>query len=415
MIEQAGECGGVKTDAALVDGELDRIQIGLEPRLQHEGAVDAFLQSVVALLQQAQLGGRRGDAVAGAGHIGGCIGGGGLGGAGGQGDAIGTGAVEALAVEDLEHAHEVAVLGLGHAHGQAADLDVAVQAGLQALPEVGTLGPLGEEVVQQGALGIAGGGAAESGKADPERRAQAHRFAQVAGAARALHLGQGLGLLRQRHGHRELAVEGIGFEVDGADGAIHLYAIDFPREAGTLGYEVAVDGGAGLGAACGVGGAARHADAADTQGVEAKKLAGIGHPVLVDVAPDLQGAPGEVGGVELAVGVGIQIGQGVEAVHGVLAIGLERVDAEELSAGVDGAVGVEVANEDGVVGADPARAGADGVGVVVEEDGAVGALEFQAITVEVEHQGVHGLAPSARLLVTSVARFTDSIWKPVIP
>ena len=99
--------------------------------------------------------------------------------------------------------------------------------------------------------------------------------------------------------------------------------------------------------------------------------------------------------VKLAIGVEIEVGQGVEAIDGTLAVELDGVDAEQLAAGVDGAVAVEVAHQDAVVGADPAGAGADAVGVVVEEDGAGGALQLQAVAVQIEHQGVDRLAPSA--------------------
>ena len=74
-----------------------------------------------------------------------------------------------------------------------------------------------------------------------------------------------------------------------------------------------------------------------------------------------------------------------------LSAGDQRVDPEELSARVDAAIAVAVQYQPGVIGQQPAGAGAYAVGVVVEEHGAVRAAYpygFDAVAVEVDGQGV---------------------------
>ena len=73
--------------------------------------------------------------------------------------------------------------------------------------------------------------------------------------------------------------------------------------------------------------------------------------------------------------------------------GDQRVHPKQLAAGIDGAVAVAVQHQPGVVGAQPAGASADAVGVVVEEGGDAVVDDgggFDAVAVEVDGQGVAG-------------------------
>ena len=78
------------------------------------------------------------------------------------------------------------------------------------------------------------------------------------------------------------------------------------------------------------------ADGGDAGGGEGLQLAGLGDAVAVEVAPDLQVDEGGVAGVDDVVSVAVEQAERGEAVGGGA--------AEELIAGFDEAVGVEVAD-----------------------------------------------------------------------
>ena len=135
--------------------------------------------------------------------------------------------------------------------------------------------------------------------------------------------------------------------------------------------------------------------------------------VLIQVLPQLDLGERSVVRIEDAITVAgraddavacVQGAQGLEAVAGVAGDGVEveragnslgdgdqGVDAKEFAATVDAAVAVTVEHEPGVVAFEPARAGLDAIGVVVEQDGVTAGRDadgFDAVTVEVDGQRV---------------------------
>ncbi|MDZ4074027.1 MAG: hypothetical protein U1E04_04650 [Hylemonella sp.] len=128
------------------------------------------------------------------------------------------------------------------------------------------------------------------------------------------------------------------------------------------------DGTAVAAGSCAVG---PQVDAGDAQGVQGLELTLLAHAVLVQVAPNAQFRVGGVGDGDLTVGITVERTESGKAVGGGLAVGQQGLVAEEFAAGVDGAVAIQIANEHAVVGADPLGAGADAVGIVVEENVAI--------------------------------------------
>ncbi|WP_426390471.1 hypothetical protein [Variovorax sp. R-27] len=148
------------------------------------------------------------------------------------------------------------------------------------------------------------------------------------------------------------------------------------RKAGALRNKVAVDGRACLAATGRVGGTAAYPNSGDAQLIQREEFARIRDSVLIEIAPDFNLTPGEVRTSEVAIGVAIQIGQGVEGIGCLLPVALDGVNTEQLSPGLDIAIAVEVTNKDTVVRANPAGARLDAVGVVVEQNRAIGSLQF---------------------------------------
>ena len=129
----------------------------------------------------------------------------------------------------------------------------------------------------------------------------------------------------------------------------------------------------------------------DTDLGQGEQLTGIGHTVLVQIAPQAQVGKVRIGGVDPAVGVGVFLGQRVEAVDGIAAEGQRCGIAKQLAAAVDEAVAVAVQREESVIGLDPAgahaHAGTGGVEIDVAA-GVVRARGLDAIAIEVEHQRI---------------------------
>ena len=153
-------------------------------------------------------------------------------------------------------------------------------------------------------------------------------------------------------------VEGVGGEAEfahGARAAVGAGEAAFAAELVAVGETLVREGV----------GEVEALDAGLTQGDE---FAFCGLAVLRGVAPELEFGKRRVGGIEEAVAVGIQCGKRGKAVGSERAVGKRREIAEQLCAGVDGAVGVAVPDEQGVVAADPAGAGEHAVAVVVEVD-----------------------------------------------
>ena len=260
------------------------------------------------------------------------------------------------------------------------NLETAGVALIQALGHAGGVGPGVEHFVEQRPLGIAGGRGAVLGEQPGEAAGLGGRFTQVAHVARTHHVRQGLRGVAHRDGVTKLPIEIAAGEVQVGDGA-----------GGIVG---AGEGGRGglLIAAGQVGGARRvvQVDRGDARICQAHQLARVRHSVLIQIAPNLHIGKLSIVGIEHAIGIAVQIAQGIEAVDRLCRIRLHIVDAEQLRAGIDTSVAVLVQHQQTVIALHPTRATACAVAVVVEEDGAVGADGFDAVTVEIEGEGVAG-------------------------
>ena len=264
--------------------------------------------------------------------------------------------------------------------GVVADVERARIALGQRFGHAGGVGPGVEHFVEQRPLGIAGGRGAVLGEQPGEAAGLGGRFTQVAHVARTHHVRQGLRGVAHRDGVTKLPIEIAAGEVQVGDGA-----------GGIVG---AGEGGRGglLIAAGQVGGARRvvQVDRGDARICQAHQLARVRHSVLIQIAPNLHIGKLSIVGIEHAIGIAVQIAQGIEAVDRLCRIRLHIVDAEQLRAGIDTSVAVLVQHQQTVIALHPTRATACAVAVVVEEDGAVGADGFDAVTVEIEGEGVAG-------------------------
>lgn len=237
-------------------------------------------------------------------------------------------------------------------------------------------------------------------------RRRCDRAVAIDRAARNPHLGQRPRLVGERDLAGEVTIERVvgqlqiaGREIDAVDCRRAAVAARHRRGAGDA---VAV---------AQVGGRDRlvQRDARDALVGQREQLAGLADAVAIGVLPELHLGEGAVRGVKDVVAVLVKRAQGLEAGLGIAdllvgrAVGVVMsaaelgVDAKELAAGVDRAIAVEITNEPGIVAIKPAGAGANAVGVVIEEDrgSAVGrdAEGFDAVAIEVDGKGVAGRAP----------------------
>ncbi|BEP41185.1 hypothetical protein [Variovorax sp. V15] len=123
-----------------------------------------------------------------------------------------------------------------------------------------------------------------------------------------------------------------------------------------------------MAAAGGVRGAAYHPDATDAQLVKREEFACIRDSVLIDIAPDLDLAPCQIGASEVAIGIAVQVREGIEGIGRFLSVALDGVDAKEFSPGLNEAIAIEIAYEKAVIGAKPTGARFDAVGIVIKQD-----------------------------------------------
>ena len=138
------------------------------------------------------------------------------------------------------------------------------------------------------------------------------------------------------------------------------------------------------------------------------QFARVGDAVLIQVTPKPQVGVARVGAVEDTVSVRVQIAQRIEAVGGELAIALDCVYAKQFTPRFDDAVAIAVPHQKCVVSPGPTRAGADAVGVVVEQHHTVGCAQLESIAVEVDHQGI-----AARGEVASTAKVVTNRHRDV--
>ena len=117
------------------------------------------------------------------------------------------------------------------------------------------------------------------------------------------------------------------------------------------------------------------------------QLRGLAEPVPVGVAPHPERGEGRIARVDLAVAAGVERRQRRVAVGRLRAARQAGVVAEQLAAGFDDAIAVEVADEESIVRGDPARALGEPVGVVVEVRADGDARGLHAVAVEVEREG----------------------------
>ncbi len=247
-------------------------------------------------------------------------------------------------------------------------------------PIARTARPLGNQPVEQGELFLARFGGAVFAQDRLEPGAEHAGFAQVAHRAGALHVGQGFRGRVRCNAVGELAIEGIGGQIQVGQRALAAVAAGI---AAGRGDQVAVGVLAG--------GRRAQPDGGDAVLAQRLQFAGLGHAILVEILPDPHAGEVLVLGIERAIGIAVQFAQGVEAVPGLAAIALDGIDAEQFAAVVDPAVAVEVANQQGIVTLDPAGAGFQAVAVEVEGDAGVGGDGFYAVVVEVKSEGVGAL------------------------
>ena len=237
------------------------------------------------------------------------------------------------------------------------------------------------------------------------RCAQAHGLAQVAQPTAAAHLGRLAGGRCVGDDIGELAVKRVAAQVQVARAQVDAVHV------GGAAVHTGDHCGAGDGVAVAQVGVARggvERNRSDTRCCQRLQFSGLADAVAVQVAPDAHVGKLRVAGVEDAVAMagradgavaGVQASQGLKAVGGIarhgdgragVAVGGDvdqRVHAKQLAAGIDGAVAVAVQHQPGVVGAQPAGAGADAVGIVVEEGGGAvvddgGGLDAVAVEVD---------------------------------
>ena len=272
-----------------------------------------------------------------------------------------------------------------------------------------------QQAIQQRPLGVAVGCRGQLAdlalQAAALRCAQAHGLAQVAQPTAAAHLGRLAGGRCVGDDIGELAVKRVAAQVQVARAQVDAVHV------GGAAVHTGDHCGAGDGVAVAQVGVDRggvQRNRSDARCCQRLQFSGLADAVAVQVAPDAHVGKLRVAGVEDAVAVagradgavaGVQAPQGIKAVGGVArhadgravvvvgANGDQRVHPKQLAAGIDGAVAVAVQHQPGVVGAQPAGASADAVGVVVEEGGDAVVDDgggFDAVAVEVDGQGVAG-------------------------
>ena len=126
----------------------------------------------------------------------------------------------------------------------------------------------------------------------------------------------------------------------------------------------------------------------DAQLVQGQQLALADFAVAVFVPPDPQGSKGRVTGIQHAVFVFIQLSQGRKAVGGLLAIFQQAVVAKEFRTIVYLSVAVPVPDQETVIRRHPAGKLGKAVAVVVEEHTRILAQGLDAITVQIENNGI---------------------------
>ena len=266
-----------------------------------------------------------------------------------------------------------------------------------------------QQAIQQRPLGVAVGCRGQLAdlalQAAALRCAQAHGLAQVAQPTAAAHLGRLAGGRCVGDDIGELAVKRVAAQVQVACAQVDAVHV------GGAAVHTGDHCGAGDGVAVAQVGVARggvERNRSDTRCCQRLQFSGLADAVAVQVAPDAHVGKLRVAGVEDAVAMagradgavaGVQASQGLKAIGGVsrhgdgragVAVGGDvdqRVHAKQLAAGIDGAVAVAVQHQPGVVGAQPAGAGADAVGIVVEEGGGAvvddgGGLDAVAVEVD---------------------------------
>ncbi len=262
--------------------------------------------------------------------------------------------------------------------GVVADVERARIALGQRFGHAGGVGPGVEHFVEQRPLGIAGGRSTVLGEQPGEAAGLGGRFAQVAHIARTHHVRQRLRGVAYGDGVAKLAIEIAAGQVQVADRAGRIVGTG---KGGLGGHLIAASQSL-------IERRIVQADGGDARIGQAHQLARVRHAVLIQIAPHLHIGKLRIVGIEHAIGVAVQIAQGIETVAGFRVVRLHIVDAEQLRPRIDAAVAVLVQHQQTVVALHPARATACAVAVVIEKHGAVGADGFDAVTVEVEGEGV---------------------------
>jgi len=272
---------------------------------------------------------------------------------------------------------EEALAQKGFQDGEAAGVDVAAPAGRRHRVRTG---PLEQELLEDS--GTSGGVAGlYVGLHQPLERAgriPRHRLIEVVDVAEAGQAGQGGDVC-------------CDVEPGGGGGAGGVAGEDVVAHLGgaAVGLAVAAQLGAGVAlAVINVAGGVGEVEGLDAVFVQGMQFARVAAAVAVGVLPDLQIGPEGVGRVDASVRVAVPFGQGGKAVGGKLA-GLEPgLVAEEFAAGVDLAAAVAIPHQQAVVLADPAGLLGEAVGVVVEVGASAAGHGFEAVTVQVEGEGV---------------------------
>ena len=263
-------------------------------------------------------------------------------------------------------------------------------------------GPGPQQRIQRGQLRITRGALRKHlyrrHQCSRSRIAQTHRFTQIAHHARACHFGQ----IQRRGGQRldgEAAVERIARQVQVARCGVctHGHAIDLRGAAIGTRHQCLPGDGVAIAQVHSARGRCQ-ADAGDVLLSQREQLCALADAVLVQVLPEPDLSECGIGCVEHTIIVGIEPGQRCKACRGIHRIDTRRarqqgIDAEQLAPAVDQAIAIAVQHQPGIVGLNPARAGAYAIGVVVEEDRrGTNADRFDAVAVEVDRQRIaeHG-------------------------
>ena len=127
--------------------------------------------------------------------------------------------------------------------------------------------------------------------------------------------------------------------------------------------------------------AAIEADAGNAPLRQGLELASLADTVLVQVLPNFELGKGRIQVGDEAVCIAVKVFQGIKALGGKGVVCFEGINAKQLAAGVDGAVAIQVAHQQAVIGCRPTGTGFDAVGVMVEKYCAVGRDQFEAIAV----------------------------------